>query len=319
MSLRLFIYYCALCGGWAALLGWLLGRILAPEEGIGRPAVQAMLLGITVALALSVVDSLWNLPRWGSAQFVIRVLVGMAIGALAGLIGGLVGQGLFAALGTESDSSTLQEVLRLLGWTLMGLLVGASLGAFDLLSRLSRREDLRGARRKVLNGLLGGGLGGLLGGLLFLVLRNILGGALQREPEELFSSSAWGFVALGACIGLLIGLAQVILKEAWIRVEAGFRAGRELILTKPETTVGRAEGCDIGLFGGSGVERTHARIMQREADYYVTDAQTPGGTYVNEQRISTPTLLRSGDRIRVGNCVLRFQERKPSRRRLVRS
>ena len=28
----------------------------------------------------------------------------------------------------------------------------------------------------------------------------------------------------------MIGLAQVILKEAWIKVDAGFRAGRELIL-----------------------------------------------------------------------------------------
>ena len=58
-----------------------------------------------------------------------------------------------------------------------------------------------------------------------------------------------GFVALGMCIGLLIGLAQVILKEAWVRVEAGFRAGREMILSKPEVTIGRAESCDIGLFG----------------------------------------------------------------------
>ena len=26
MSFRLFIYYCALCGGWAAFFGWMLGR-----------------------------------------------------------------------------------------------------------------------------------------------------------------------------------------------------------------------------------------------------------------------------------------------------
>ena len=32
MSFRLFIYYCALCGGWAAFFGWMLGHSLAPTN-----------------------------------------------------------------------------------------------------------------------------------------------------------------------------------------------------------------------------------------------------------------------------------------------
>ena len=59
----------------------------------------------------------------------------------------------------------------------------------------------------------------------------------------------------------MIGLAQVVLKEAWLRVEQGFRPGRELMLVKEETAIGRAEGCDLGLFGDNGVERKHARIL----------------------------------------------------------
>ena len=43
-----------------------------------------------------------------------------------------------------------------------------------------------------------------------------------------------------------IPLAQVVLKEAWIKVEAGFRPGREIMLSKDETLIGKAEGCDIG-------------------------------------------------------------------------
>jgi predicted component of type VI protein secretion system len=111
------------------------------------------------------------------------------------------------------------------------------------------------------------------------------------------------------CIGLLIGLAQVILKEAWVRVEAGFRPGRELIVTKPITTVGKAESCDLGLFGGRGVEKLHARIVMQGSEYYVGDNQTPGGTFVNDQRVQGFQRLRSGDRIRVGDCVLLFRER----------
>ena len=71
-------------------------------------------------------------------------------------------------------------------------------------------------------------------------------------------------------------------------------------------TLGRAESCDIGLFGDRTVERVHARLLRQGQDYVLTDAGTPGGTYVNGQRLSGPCTLRAGDAIRVGNCVLRF-------------
>src|SRR5262249_56531641 len=130
--------------------------------------------------------------------------------------------------------------LRLLGWLIVGTLVGASIGAFDLV-RGVMVGDLLGAIRKTRNGVYGGLLGGFVGGLLFIgifaieVLRTSL-------PHGALAAS---LVLLGVCIGLMIGLAQVILKQAWIRVEEGFRPGRELLLTKEETTIGRAEGSDL--------------------------------------------------------------------------
>ena len=84
-------------------------------------------------------------------------------------------------------------------------------------------------------------------------------------------------MALGLCIGLLIGVAQVILKEAWVKVEAGFRPGRELIVSKGEIVIGRAESCDIGLFGDNSVERTHARILRKGDRYLLVDSDTAGG------------------------------------------
>jgi pSer/pThr/pTyr-binding forkhead associated (FHA) protein len=41
----------------------------------------------------------------------------------------------------------------------------------------------------------------------------------------------------------------------------------------------------------------------------VADADSSTGTYVNGERINGQRLLRSGDAIRVGRCVLRFGER----------
>jgi pSer/pThr/pTyr-binding forkhead associated (FHA) protein len=115
---------------------------------------------------------------------------------------------------------------------------------------------------------------------------------------------------LGLSIGLSIGVAQVVLKEAWLLVEAGFRKGRELPLQKPLLTVGRAESCDIGLFGDAAVDRLHARIVRKGNDYLIADAGSSTGTFVNDARIEGPTPLRSGDQIRLGNSLLRFRERQ---------
>jgi hypothetical protein len=298
MSFKLFIYYCALGGGWAAFLAWLCVQAfgLGPE-GPNRPnseeagtAFIAGLLGLLVAAGVGAVDA--RLHARGS-QAVARVLVGLLIGMLGGLAGGFLGELLYQQIGLP----------RVLGWMLVGVAIGVSVGVYDLVQACVAPGLRRGAVKKVRNGLFGGLLGGFVGGLLFdLVLRT--------TPSLPRSSLAAGLVLLGVCIGFLIGLAQVILKEAWLRVEAGFRAGREWMLSKEETTIGRAEQCDVGLFGDSTVERLHARILRRDNHYLLTDANTPGGTYLNDQRVTRPVPLQSGDAIRMGGFVLRFGERQ---------
>lgn len=302
MSFRLFIYYCALCGAGSAFIGWALGRALAGDDPLLAAAVKAMLLGMAVALALSLVDSLWNLSLRQVVLVFQRVTAAVLVGGVGGFFGGLISHVLYA----------VSPVLGFgLGWTITGLLIGAAPGVFDLLVSASNKQDLRGPRRKVLNGVLGGAVGGFLGGILSMFLRGAWTGLFEDKPAAaLWSPSATGFVALGACIGLLIALAQVFLKEAWLKVEAGFRAGREVILSRPVVTLGRAESCDIGLFGDRTVERVHARLIRQGQDYVLSDAGTPDGTYVNGQRLNGPRILRAGDTIGVGNCRLRFGERR---------
>lgn len=314
MSFRLFIYYCALCGGGGAFLGWMLGRPIHLRNDILTQGLKGMFLGLAVALALALVDALWvlSLRRWAAVG--LRVATAVAVGTVGGLFGGLVGQALYGwkELG----------VFLVLGWTITGFLIGVSLGVFDLLSSLARGQDPNAALRKILKGVLGGTLGGIVGGMLSLLLlagwTRLLGGdplaagLVPAVESRLWSPSAWGFVVLGACIGLLIGLAQVILKEAWLKVEAGFRQGREIILSKSEVTIGRAESCDIGLFGDPQVEKLHAHIRQENNRYVLIDEGA--GTYVNEELIHSPRILRSGDAIRMGQCVLRFGERRKQTR-----
>jgi hypothetical protein len=302
MSFRSFIYYCALCGGCAAYVGWVLGRPITAQSTVTRAAVQGLFLGLMIALSLGLLDGLWNGSAGRSGELLLRVLTAVAVGCLGGWLGGMLGQALFR--------HSANSFVLLIGWVLTGVLVGGALGVYDLLSCALREEDMRGAVRKTVNGVVGGGAGGLLGGISFLLLGLIWGAVFRDRKEDFWSPAAWGFVALGLCIGLLIGLAQVILKEAWLKVEVGFRSGRELILSRPEVTIGRGESCDIGLFGDALVEKLHCRIVRSGNDYVLIDGGSPSGTYVNDERVEGPRRLRSGDLISLGRARLRFGERQ---------
>jgi hypothetical protein len=305
MSFRLFIYYCALCGGGGAFVGWMLGRMLSISNQVLSQGIKGMFLGLSVALALGLVDALWVFSIKRFMAVILRVGTAVFIGAMGGLLGGLVSQALYG----WKDWA----VFLVFGWTITGFLIGVSLGVFDLMASLVGGQDPGVPLRKILKAVLGGTLGGILGGILSLLLLSGWMRLLGSNPdtaERLWSPSSWGFVALGMCIGLLIGLAQVILKEAWLKVEAGFRKGREIILSKPEITIGRAETCDIGVFGDQLIEKLHARIRTVGNRHVLVDEGSGHGTYVNEERVIGARPLNSGDAIRLGKCILRFGERQ---------
>jgi hypothetical protein len=303
MSFRLFIYYCAAWGAAAALAGWVLG-LPFPGSSVAGAGIKALCLGAFLGLGLTCVEAVGGsgtLLRTG--ELVPRALAALAVGAAGGWAGGTLAQFLFTLY--------YRPVFFVLCWGLTGLLIGAAPAAFDVISALVDRRGGGGAGRKARNGLLGGATGGLLGGVMALALKAVGSQVFAgRDADKLWTPTAAGAVALGACIGLAVGLAQVILKEAWLRVESGFRPGRQLILSRQEFTIGRAESCDLGLFGDPGVERVHARILRKGDGFVLADADTAKGTFVNDERIDGETPLSSGDHIRIGSNVLSFGERQ---------
>ncbi len=301
MSFRLFIYYCAAWGGAAAFFGWALGRMTESDASLSAAALKGLSLGLLLALGLGLLDALAAGSQRDLANLGIRLSLALLIGAVGGLTGGLIGQGLYQVTGGK------WSFLLVFGWALTGLLIGAAPAAFDFLGAVVRNEERRGARRKLRNGLLGGLVGGLAGGVVSVQMHSLWAGVFRdSDAQGLWSPSATGFVALGACIGLAVALAQVMLREAWLRVEVGFRPGRQLLLTKPQTVIGRAESCDVGLFGDPAVEKIHARVLREGNSWSLIDAGTPSGTRLNGQRIAGPTPLRSGDRIEIGANILSF-------------
>src|SRR5262245_32114597 len=140
MSFRLFIYYCALCGGWAAFFGWILGRILSPHNPLGNAGIKGMFLGMLVALGLSLVDALWNVSFRQLGQVLQRVGVAVLVGCVGGLLGGIIGQALYG----------VSAILFVFGWTLTGGLAGTCIGVLELLSRIIRQHALERATEGLL-------------------------------------------------------------------------------------------------------------------------------------------------------------------------
>jgi hypothetical protein len=68
-------------------------------------------------------------------------------------------------------------------------------------------------------------------------------------------------------------------------------------------TIGRTAPSEIVLNSGD-ISRMHCRVTEDGADLVLTDLHSTNGTFVNDRRIDAPTVLKSGDRVRVGSYVL---------------
>jgi hypothetical protein len=267
--------------GWAAFAAWLIAAVLFLGSQSLNVTVEATLtsglVGAAIGAGLNLVSGMSN-AQW--KRQLRRVAPGLVGGGVGGALGGLIGSLAFSGLGLP----------RTLGWMIMGLGVGAAEGVYERSSR------------KLRNGLIGGSLGGILGGLLF---DPIAGGG-----SGMFSQSL-AFVILGLAVGALIGLTHVVLKEAWLTVVDGFRAGRQLILSQPVTVLGRGDHLPLPFlgYGGKDLESEHLRLVrQANGTYLAEDNHSRIGTRINGQLIQGPVALHDGDLIRLGTNIVRFNQ-----------
>lgn len=285
MSLSRLVYYSAVIGGWTAFVAWLVAEFCILRSGLGSGPLQVALVGAlvggTIGAGLNVVAGMAN-GQW--RQMLERLTPGFLGGGIGGACGGLVGDLLYS----------YAELPRAFGWMLMGLGIGVVEGIHEK------------SPSKLRNGLVGGGLGGLVGGFLFDPLSRMM------SSGSGMSSRATAFVILGICIGAMIGLVQVVLKEAWLTVMDGYRSGRQLILSQAVTTLGRGDHLPLPFLGPSNkdLESEHLRIRRKQTGTFaIEDNSSKLGTRVNGQLINGPVELKDGDLIKLGTNIVRFNER----------
>src|SRR5438309_8772123 len=83
-------------------------------------------------------------------------------------------------------------------------------------------------------------------------------------------------------------------------------AERRESFDRTEINVGRVQGNELVLPKGN-VSKRHARLLYRDGRFIVTDLNSTNGTYVNRRKITQATIVREGDRIYIGDFVLRIE------------
>jgi hypothetical protein len=233
---------------------------------------------------------------------------GMILGAFGGAIGMPIGDEinyvLVKSLGYQRDTGAGVIFLHLLGtmfarglgWTFLGLAIGGCEGiAARSLGKFSY-------------GTVGGALGGFFGGALFGLAYYLVRQSDHPEHSALFGGI--GFVILGACIGSLSALVRGVFQPASVKVMRGWQEGREYPLDKADNQVGRDEHADIALFRDMRVEKRHIVIHREGKRYILMNRGAPAEfTRVNDRPVAGDLELEDGDRIQLGNVILRFQTR----------
>ena len=83
--------------------------------------------------------------------------------------------------------------------------------------------------------------------------------------------------------------------------------GREHFLTGETITIGRAVECDI-VITSKRVSREHARVRREGWRAVLEDMGSTNGTYLNDERIMSPTELHDKDRIKIGDVIFIFHD-----------
>ena len=100
------------------------------------------------------------------------------------------------------------------------------------------------------------------------------------------------------------------LQQAILTIETESAPGQQFTL-RPVTAIGRSTENHL-VIDDPFASANHAIVVWRENHWWIEDLGSHNGTCLNDERVTEPRTLNSGDRIRVGETVLRF-EPEPAR------
>jgi Inner membrane component of T3SS, cytoplasmic domain len=293
------LYFNSVLGGIGGLFGWAgtaLVRTLMPEANVYvADACFGLVIGAAIGAAIGCAEGLIESP---SPR---RALIGAGFGALLGAVGGVIGLLLGEVLFNQFQGGVWA---RALGWALFGALVGTADGI------------VRKMPARIRYGALGGLIGGLIGGSTFDRLSVLLPGSTGNRELARAWGGAIGLIVLGACIGLMIGLVESLLRSAWLRFLTGRFEGQSRTIdpARAETTIGSSDSCNVFVVGDRSVAKVHAAIVVQNGTFVL---QAREGSVLIDRGGVLPSassyVLQPGDRLQLGSTRLLFQAAEASK------
>jgi hypothetical protein len=187
----------------------------------------------------------------------------------------------------------LQLLGRSMAWSVGGMTAGLGQGI-----------ALR-SKRLLVYGLLGGVIGGLVGGLLFDPIYFLLG---ADNPSAHWSRLV-SLAVIGAAVGAMIGVVELLARDSWLRMTAGPLAGKEFLIFKDVMNIGSSPRSDIYLFNDPEVTDLHATLRSVGDDAEIESRESLRQVLVNGRPLQR-SRLRHGDQITIGRTVFLYQKRQ---------
>ena len=104
-------------------------------------------------------------------------------------------------------------------------------------------------------------------------------------------------------------------KKALLIILSRADFGTAFVIDQPALVLGRQKDCDC-VIDDALLSRHHCRVTADESgDYWLEDLDSTNSTYLNARKLQEKTRLQYGDRIRIGDTILRFylEEEKEAR------
>jgi hypothetical protein len=275
-------------GAGGGLVGALLGELQFAEDSytffednlyLGA-GVWFMLAMVGISVALAATESVF---QKNTEKLSAHIPLALAAGLGGGFGAGMIAQYVYSDI-IGSDS---QRLARVIGWAIAGGLGGLAVG-------LSFRSNTR-----IRNGALGGLGGGAIGGVLFDPIAEAIGG------ESAMSARMVALIAIGAAIGLLMGLLDAASTNYLVEVLSREGAPRVIPLYDAVSIVGCARNVAVTLTRDPQIKEHHIRLtrtpqgLQAEA--------LPGASPFNlNGSVTQSGIATSGSVIVVGSTSLRI-------------
>jgi len=265
-----------------------------------------LVLGATICGGLAFAISL---TRTGVAKALVAFFVGAVVGgpltcatdALSDNVGLLL-------LGPHARPSSMR--LAHIAWCLavaMAMAFSVALATQPTRARLKRSFAV---------GLIAGLVASFAGSLVSVPV--LIAQVFQLNPHDLLSGKQKidivhmfipvvfaDDISFGAVIGLMLGLGEAMMRQAWVRVLFARNEIWDIPLDVGPNRIGSAEGIEVRLPRDRTMAEVQAVIDLSPQGYYVSNVTPTGGTMLNGIPVRQAPL-NDGDEIQVGPFVMLF-------------